>query len=166
MAELPRRHRDLAPRPDAGAVADRPILPGLGSLETKIVALGESDDPGDVFFQSDVEEVLKETKLAYALAIQSIWERQFAADLPEHTREPLSEALRAIGAVLIARNAGDDTADAVAAADAALQTALSRLDDSRDSSPSSLSTAASAAISARRIVAIMAQRAGEKNDDA
>lgn len=55
------------------------ILPGLGSLETKIVALGESDDPGDVFFQSDVEEVLKETKLAYALAIQSIWERQFRA---------------------------------------------------------------------------------------
>ena len=55
------------------------ILPGLGSLETKIVALGESDDPVDVFFQSDVEEVLKETKLAYALAIQSIWERQFRA---------------------------------------------------------------------------------------
>lgn len=53
------------------------ILPGLRSLETKIVALGESDDPGDIFFQSDVEEVLKETKLAYALAIQSIWERQF-----------------------------------------------------------------------------------------
>lgn len=55
------------------------ILPGLAKLEAKIVSLGESDDPGDVFFQSDVEAVLKETKLAYGLAIQSIWERQFRA---------------------------------------------------------------------------------------
>jgi hypothetical protein len=66
--------------------------------------------------------------------------------------------------VLLARNAGDDTADAVAAADEALQTALSRLDQSRDSTPSSLSTAASAAISARRIVAIMAQRADLRDE--
>jgi len=122
-----------------------------------------TDDYSDLY---DLETITFHVRDLTDVIAASIWERQFAADLPEHTREPLSEALRAIGAVLIARNAGDDTADAVAAADAALQTALSRLDDSRDSSPSSLSTAASAAISARRIVAIMAQRAGEKNDDA
>jgi len=55
------------------------IRPGLENLGAKIVALGESDDPGDIFFQSDVEEMLNETKLTYALAIQSIWERQFRA---------------------------------------------------------------------------------------
>lgn len=55
------------------------VLPGVANLQAKIAELGKGDNPGDVFFQADIEEVLRETKLAYGLAIQSIWERQFRA---------------------------------------------------------------------------------------
>ena len=127
--------------------------------------LHRRDMSGDYADLYDLETITFHVRDLTDVIAASIWERQFAADLPEHTREPLSEALRAIGNVLLARNAGDNTADAVAAADEALQTALSRLDQSRDATPSALSTAASAAISARRIVAIMAQRTGDRNDE-
>ncbi len=55
------------------------ILPALASLEAKIASFAGSDDAGDIFFQSDIEDVLIETKLAFGLSIQSIWERQFRA---------------------------------------------------------------------------------------
>ena len=126
--------------------------------------LHRRDMDGDYAELYDLETITFHVRDLTDVIAASIWERQFTADLPETMREPLSDALRAIGAVLIARNAGDQTADAVAAADSALQTALSRLDDHHDSTPSSLSTAASAAISARRIVAIMA-RAAEQRDE-
>lgn len=87
----------------------------------------------------------------------AIWQRSFTTELPAELRGPLSDALRAIGAVLESRNVGEGVDDAVAAADGALETALARLDDQRGLAPSSLSTAASAAVSARRILAIMAQ---------
>ena len=88
----------------------------------------------------------------------AIWDRSFTAELPAELRAPLSEAMHAIGAVLEARNAGDDVEEAIAAADGALEDALVRLDDQRDHAPSALSAAASVAVSARRILAIMAQR--------
>lgn len=49
------------------------VLPALATLDARIALLGESEDAGDVFFQRDVEEVLIETKLAFGLSIQSIW---------------------------------------------------------------------------------------------
>ncbi|MGH0343913.1 hypothetical protein NKY44_08830 [Sinorhizobium meliloti] len=55
---------------------DDVIVPALSSLMRRIDELGQSGDPVAVFERSDVEDVLRETKLAFALAIQSIWERQ------------------------------------------------------------------------------------------
>ncbi|AGK59719.1 hypothetical protein HYPDE_40253 [Hyphomicrobium denitrificans 1NES1] len=55
---------------------DDVIAPAICALEDKISALGRSGDPGDAFAQADMEDVLKETKMAFGLAIQSIWERQ------------------------------------------------------------------------------------------
>jgi hypothetical protein len=52
------------------------IAPAIRALEEKIAALGRSDIPGDAFAQADMEDVLKETKMAFGLSIQSIWERQ------------------------------------------------------------------------------------------
>jgi len=88
----------------------------------------------------------------------AIWQRTYSAELPAELRRPLGDVLRAMGAVLEARNVGEGVDHAVAAADGALETALVRLDDQHGLTPSSLSTAASAAVSARRILAIMEQR--------
>lgn len=86
----------------------------------------------------------------------AIWKkRAFEADVPESLREPLAETFRAIGTVLETRNAGDDITPAVAAAEAALETAIAHLDEKSDSAHSSLGTAASVAFGARRILAIM-----------
>ncbi len=55
---------------------DDVIAPAIRALEEKIAELGRSDNPGDAFAQADMEDVLKETKMAFSLSIQSIWERQ------------------------------------------------------------------------------------------
>ena len=55
---------------------DDVIVPAIRALEEKIAALGCSDNPGDAFAQADTEDVLQETKMAFSLSIQSIWERQ------------------------------------------------------------------------------------------
>jgi hypothetical protein len=52
------------------------IVPALDTLNEKIEALGKSDWPGAVFAQADMTDMLRESKLAFGLAIQSIWERQ------------------------------------------------------------------------------------------
>lgn len=52
------------------------ITPALATLDARIDELARSDDSGDRFAQSDMEDVLRETKLAFGLSIQSIWERQ------------------------------------------------------------------------------------------
>ncbi|PSM16481.1 hypothetical protein [Nitratireductor sp. StC3] len=57
------------------------IVPAIATLEEKISALGRSHSPGDVFAQADMEDVLREAKLAFGLSVQSIWERQFRAYL-------------------------------------------------------------------------------------
>ena len=63
------------------------VLPALETLNTRIALLGASDDWGDAFLQGEVEEVLIETKLAFGLAVQSLWERQFRAYLKACARE-------------------------------------------------------------------------------
>lgn len=55
---------------------DDVIAPAIRALEEKIAVLGRSDSPGDVFAQGDTKDVLQETKMAFGLSIQSIWERQ------------------------------------------------------------------------------------------
>ncbi len=55
---------------------DDVIAPAVRALEGKIAELGRSENPSDVFAQADMEDVLKETKMAFGLSIQSIWERQ------------------------------------------------------------------------------------------
>jgi len=60
---------------------DDVIAPAIRALEEKIAALGRSDSPGDAFAQADPRDVLKETKMAFGLAIQSIWERQLRSYL-------------------------------------------------------------------------------------
>src|SRR3546814_145114 len=52
------------------------IVPALVTLNEKIEVLGKSDWPGAVFAQADMTDMLRESKLAFGLAIQSIWERQ------------------------------------------------------------------------------------------
>jgi hypothetical protein len=106
----------------------------------------------------DLESITFHVRDITDVLAASIWQRSFAAELPPELREPLSDALRAIGGVLESRNAGDDAVAAVTAADSALESTLTRLDDQHDSVPSSLSTAASVAVSARRILAIMRER--------
>lgn len=57
------------------------IQPAIRDVEGRIEALGRSDDPVACFEQSDMEDVLAETKLAFCLAVQSVWERQLRAYL-------------------------------------------------------------------------------------
>lgn len=58
------------------AYFDDVIVPSINTLEQRIGELGQSDDPLDMFIQSDTIDVLQEAKMAFALSIQSIWERQ------------------------------------------------------------------------------------------
>lgn len=53
------------------------VRPALLTLEKKIDALSHSDEPGDIFACADLKPVFQATKMAFALSIQSIWERQF-----------------------------------------------------------------------------------------
>jgi len=66
---------------------DDVILPALGSLDRRIDDLGRREEPWAVFERSDIEDVLRETKMAFALAVQSIWERQLRSYLLGCARE-------------------------------------------------------------------------------
>jgi hypothetical protein len=52
------------------------VLPSIYNLEEKITAFHESDGPFVSFQKADTEELLSQSKKAFALSIQSIWERQ------------------------------------------------------------------------------------------
>lgn len=52
------------------------ILPTVNKLEERIAEYRESDDHLAAFYERDLEDTLSETKKAFALSIQSIWERQ------------------------------------------------------------------------------------------
>ena len=128
---------------------------GKGNPRARLHQRDLGSDYADLY---DLESITFHVRDMTDVIAGAIWERSFSAELPADLRGPLSDAMRAMGAVLESRNAGDDVDAAVAAADAALEEALARLDEQHDSSPSALSTAASVAVSARRILAIMAQR--------
>lgn len=66
---------------------DNVVLPSTQFLEDKIVELGRSEDETAIFEISDMQDVLRETKLAFCLSIQSIWERQFRSYLRGCARE-------------------------------------------------------------------------------
>jgi hypothetical protein len=66
---------------------DDVIAPAIRALKEKIAALGRNDHPGDAFAQADMEDVLKETKMAFGLAIQSIWDRQLRSYAPGLRRD-------------------------------------------------------------------------------
>ncbi len=63
------------------------IAPSIDTLEQRIGELKKSSDPLDHFTQSDTLDVLQEAKLAFALSIQSIWERQLRAYLAGCAKE-------------------------------------------------------------------------------
>jgi hypothetical protein len=63
------------------------ILPAIEALDGRIDELGRSESPGAVFAQSDMEDVRRETKMSFALAIQSIWERQLRTYLQGCARD-------------------------------------------------------------------------------
>jgi hypothetical protein len=63
------------------------IVPSLRRIEERIDTLGRSEDAGDVFAQRDMEDMLQETKLAFCLSLQSIWERQLRTYLQGCARE-------------------------------------------------------------------------------
>jgi len=56
---------------------DDVILPAMDALKEKVDVLSKSENLGDVFAHADAEEILRSTKLAFGLAIQALWERQF-----------------------------------------------------------------------------------------
>lgn len=71
------------------AFLDDVILPAIRKVESRIAELGQSDEPAAAFEQFDVERLLGETKLAFCLAIQSVWERQLRAYLSDCAKELL-----------------------------------------------------------------------------
>ena len=155
----PPKNEDWAQRSDtlretADAVRDAEET-GKGNPRARLHQRDLGSDYADLY---DLESITFHVRDMTDVIAGAIWERSFSAELPADLRGPLSDAMRAMGAVLESRNAGDDVDAAVAAADTALEEALARLDEQHESSPSALSTAASVAVSARRILAIMAQR--------
>lgn len=63
------------------------IRPAIAALDDKIAHYAASTDPVAMFYKSDVEDVRRETLMAFALALQSIWERQIRKYLVGCARE-------------------------------------------------------------------------------
>ncbi|WP_161498716.1 FUSC family protein [Microterricola pindariensis] len=88
----------------------------------------------------------------------SIWERGFAAELPDDLRAPVGEVLKAVAGALLARNGADSDPETVAVADDALTALLDRLDERSETTSSTLSVALAIAMNARRILAALAPK--------
>ncbi|MCF1449907.1 hypothetical protein FS815_24260 [Agrobacterium vitis] len=58
---------------------DDVIVPALDTLDRKTEELGQRGGAWAAFAKPDMQDVIRETKLAFSLAIQSIWERQLRA---------------------------------------------------------------------------------------
>ena len=104
---------------------------------------------------TDLETITFHVRDLTGVLATAIWDSPFPAELPEALREPLSNTVEAVAAVLTARNAGDDITESVAAADETLDVLLAQFDEQREFAPSSLSPAATVAMDLRRILAIM-----------
>jgi hypothetical protein len=60
----------------AQAFLDDVIEPALSALDAQVVKWSESSEPYAAFAQSDAEELLQTTNMAFCLSIQAMWERQ------------------------------------------------------------------------------------------
>lgn len=69
------------------AYLDEVITPSLSALGSRINELGVSIAPGHEFAKNDMVVVLSEAKMAFALSVQSIWERQLRCYLRGCARE-------------------------------------------------------------------------------
>lgn len=73
------------------------IKPAVAALDVRIEEYAASKEPVALFYKSDVEDVRRETLIAFALALQSIWERQVRQYLAACARElavaPLTEEI-------------------------------------------------------------------------
>ncbi len=58
---------------------DDVIIPALDTLDRKAEELEQRGGAWAAFAKPDMQDVIRETKLAFSLAIQSIWERQLRA---------------------------------------------------------------------------------------
>jgi hypothetical protein len=163
VEEWPPEHEEWATRSEALRSTADDVRSALGEADesrkgnprARLHRRDLTHDYSDLF---DLETITFHVRDLTDLIAASIWQRSYAAELPEPVRAPLSELLEALGGVLVARNTGGDAAEAMAVAEDALQAVLDRMDEQRDVAPSSLSTAAAAAMTARRILAIMAER--------
>lgn len=63
------------------------MLPALKEVDCKIGEIGNSKEPARAFIQYDMQIVRQETVKAFALSIQSIWERQLRAYLLRCARD-------------------------------------------------------------------------------
>lgn len=66
---------------------DDVIVPSTDLLEDKIATLGGSDDAVSEFAKVDTQSVLQETKKAFGISLQSIWERQLRGYLSSCAKE-------------------------------------------------------------------------------
>lgn len=66
---------------------DDVILPSLKALDRRIEEFEKSEEAWAPFEKSDMQDVLRETKMAFALAVQSVWERQIRAYLSGCAKE-------------------------------------------------------------------------------
>jgi hypothetical protein len=60
----------------AQAFLDDVIEPALSALDAQVVKWSESSEPYAAFAQSDAEELLRTTNMAFCLSIRAMWERQ------------------------------------------------------------------------------------------
>src|SRR5689334_13997584 len=72
------------------------IAPAIRTVEEKIAAISHRNNPGDEFACADMTYVLRETKLAFSLSVQSIWERQFRSYLRTCAEELKPDKVRSI----------------------------------------------------------------------
>lgn len=66
---------------------DSVVKPALDAIDDQHAELTNSEDHADVFMLADVEELQRSTVEAFALAIQSLWERQLREFLKACARE-------------------------------------------------------------------------------
>ncbi len=66
---------------------DDVIIPALDTLDRKAEELEQRGGAWAAFAKPDMQDVIRETKLAFSLAIQSIWERQLRAYIIGCARE-------------------------------------------------------------------------------
>ena len=162
----PPEHDEWAGRSDALVLTADGVRSAVGHADESRklnprAKLHQRDLQKDYEDLTDLETITFHVRDLTDVLSTAIWDSPFPAELPEVLREPLSDTVEAVAAVLTARNAGDDVTESVATADESLDRLLAHLDGQRELAPSSLSPAASVAMDLRRILAIMRAAASD-----